>query len=242
MKQKIKAALQQKYPQLGLADEVFEGVASAVETLITDEANIPAFVESAGGMLKRYQADDDKLRGHKKLSDDLAAEKKRAAELEAKIKELEENGGSAGDNGSGGQQADKDTPDFAKLISDAVSAAVKPLQEKIDAFESEKSQISVVETAKKEFFANKIADAYPKQRDLAWKQALKLYEANGKTWSKDDLTKEVTDSFNEFCSAVGIDSNKPLPSEGNSDKTADFKAMAARLQERGKIPVEQTNK
>lgn len=239
MKQKIKAALQQKYPQLGLADEVFEGVASAVETLITDEANIPAFVEGAEGMLKRYQADADKLRGHKKLSDDLAAEKQRAAELEAKIKELEGKPTPAAPAEPTAQPAPADTPDFAKLISDAVSAAVKPLQDKIDAFESEKSQLSVVETAKKEFFANKIADAYPKQRDLAWKQALKLYEANGKTWSKDDLTKEVTDSFNEFCSAVGIDSQKPLPSEGNGGSdNHDFSKQREYLQSEGLIPKE----
>lgn len=235
MKQKIKAALQQKYPQLGLADEVFEGVASAVETLITDEANIPAFVEGAEGMLKRYQSIADKTRG------ELAETKRELEALKAKAAQPAEPTAPAAPAEPTTAEQPK-TPDTDERLEAILAKYLKPLQDKIDAFESEKSQLSVVETAKKEFFANKIADAYPKQRDLAWKQALKLYEANGKTWSKDDLTKEVTDSFNEFCSAVGIDSQKPLPSEGNSDKTADFKAMAARLQERGKIPVEQTNK
>lgn len=64
MKQKIKEALKQGHKKLGLSDEVFERVAASVETFITDESQIDAFVNSEGtlNLLKSYQSINDKVR------------------------------------------------------------------------------------------------------------------------------------------------------------------------------------
>lgn len=56
MKNKIKEALQQKYKNLGLNEEVFERVAASVETFITEET-LGNFVDRAStlDLLKNYE-------------------------------------------------------------------------------------------------------------------------------------------------------------------------------------------
>ena len=76
MKNKIKDALKQRYNNLGLSDEAFDGVASSVQTVITDDT-LESFVAEAEPLLKQLQSIADKARSQK------------VAELEAKIKELE---------------------------------------------------------------------------------------------------------------------------------------------------------
>lgn len=221
MKQKIKAALQQKYPQLGLADEVFEGVASAVETLITDEANIPAFVEGAKGMLKRYQADDDKMRGHKKLSDDLAAEKKRAAELEAKIKELE------GKPTPAPTPTDEPKPTENPTKDDRIDQLLnelKTLREEVSSFKGDAAKKSAIKTAKDTFFANDYAKKYETERDDAWERALEKFEDTGSKMTADELHTAAMGYFNKYVSRKGVDTTQPFKSEGNSD-TENFAAF-----------------
>ena len=80
MKKKIMDALQQKYKNLGLENEVFERVASSVETFITDET-LDAFVAGAEGMLKSYQSMGDKHRAA------LAEAKKKQDEIQAQLDE-----------------------------------------------------------------------------------------------------------------------------------------------------------
>ena len=80
MKKKIMDALQQKYKNLGLENEVFERVASSVETFITDET-LDAFVANAEGMLKSYQSMGDKHRAA------LADAKKKQDEIQAQLDE-----------------------------------------------------------------------------------------------------------------------------------------------------------
>lgn len=226
MKTKIKAALQQKYPQLGLADEVFEGVASAVETLIKDEADIPAFVEGAEGMLKRYQADADKMRGHKKLSDDLAASRKRTEELEAKIKELEGKGdGNGSGSGDGSGDGQGKTDDLLKLISEAVSAAVKPLQDELATFKGEQTQKIAIKTAKDKFFANDYAKKYETERDDAWERAMEKFEDTGSKMNADELHNTVMGYFNKYVSRKGVDLTQPFKPDDGGSGTENFDAF-----------------
>lgn len=239
MKEKIKAALQQKYPQLGLADEVFDGVASAAETIIKDEADIPAFVESAEGMLKRYQSIADKTRG------DLAAEKKRTEVLEAKIKELEEkvkvdgSNGNVNDNTGGGGEKQTQTPELAKLISEAVSAAVKPLQDELATFKGEQAQKTAVKVAKDKFFENDYAKKYETERDDAWERAMEKFEDTGSKMNADELHDTVMGYFNKYVSRKGVDTTKPFNGEGNGgEEKPDFSKQKAFLQSEGLIPAE----
>lgn len=222
MKTKIKAALQQKYPQLGLADEVFEGVASAVETLIADEAGIPAFVDGAEAMLKRYQSYADKLRGQNKLNDDLAAANKRAEELEAKVKELE-----------GKQTPPTQTPpaepakepdggkDLAELIAKTVSEALKPLQDDLNAFKGERDKTTAVSAAKEAFFANEYAKKYTTERDDAWERAVEVNDLTGGKMNAEELGKKAMEYFDRLVARKDVDTSKPFkpePNEGNGEE------------------------
>lgn len=224
MKNKIKAALQQKYPQLGLDDETFEGVASAVETLIKDEANIPAFVEGAKEMLKRYQSIADRTRG------ELADTKRELEALKAKQVEKPAEPTETPKTAETKQAEQKpetkqtETPDFAKLISDAVSAAVKPLQDELATFKGEQAQKTAVKTAKEKFFANDYAKKYETERDDAWERAIEKFEDTGSKMNADELHDTVMGYFNKYVSRKGVDTKVPFKSEGGSD-TENFAAF-----------------
>lgn len=67
MKGKILSALKTKYPNLGLSDKAFDGVASFLEKTITSENDIDTTIggDNVSNMLKAFQGEADKLRGEK---------------------------------------------------------------------------------------------------------------------------------------------------------------------------------
>lgn len=228
MKQKIKEALQQKYKNLGLNEEVFERVAASAETFVTEET-LGNFVDGAGTLelLKNYQSFADKARGfdsqEKKRADDLA---QKLAEAEAKLKEK-------GDGGEGNQQK----PDnIVELIQSAVTAAVQPLQAEIQAFKEEGTAKQALKTAKDALFGNDYAKKYTQERDDAWERAVEIYEATGKKMTADELKNKAMDYFNKSVARKGVDPSKPFEGEGNGDKTPDFSEQKKYLQEQGLIP------
>lgn len=227
MKQKIKEALQQKYKNLGLNEEVFERVAASAETFVTEET-LGNFVDGAGTLelLKNYQSFADKARGfdsqEKKRADDLA---QKLAEAEAKL------------NDKGKTEDDhSQTPDIAELVKSAVAAAVQPLQDKIAAFEGENSAKQAFKTAKDKFFANDYAKKYTQERDNAWERAIELNEATGSKMTAEELEAKAMGYFNKDVARKGVDTSKPFETEGNSDKEPDFSAQKKYLQEQGLIP------
>ena len=137
-------ALQQKYKNLGLENEVFERVASSVETFITDE-NLESFVASAEGLLKSYQSMGDKHRAA------IAEAKKKQDELETKLKALE---GKLKSDDPKQDDPKPDEPELKDIIAAAVAEAVKPLQEKISGFEGASAAKLVYDGAKSGFFAS----------------------------------------------------------------------------------------
>ena len=163
MKTKIKEALQQKYKNLGLNEEAFDGVAAFGETIGITEDTLANFVEGAKGLLTKAQSDADKARSAKaesqKQIDDL---KTKLAEAEAKLNEKGE-----GDDG-------KKPEDIAELIKSSVEAAIQPLQTKLDeaeakirAFEDDGAAKQAVKTAKDALFGNDYAKKYTLERDDA---------------------------------------------------------------------------
>lgn len=227
MKQKIKEALQQKYKNLGLNEEVFERVAASAETFVTEET-LGNFVDGAGTLelLKNYQSFADKARGfdsqEKKRADDLA---QKLAEAEAKLKDK-------GDGEGGKQQPDN----IAELIQSAVTAAVQPLQAEIQAFKEEGTAKQALKTAKDALFGNDYAKKYTQERDDAWERAVEIYEATGKKMTADELKNKAMDYFNKSVARKGVDPSKPFEGEGNGDKTPDFSEQKKYLQEQGLIP------
>lgn len=226
MKQKIKEALQQAYKNLGLNEEAFDGVATFGETIGTTEETLANFVKGAESLLKREQSNADKVRNAN------AESKKQVEELKAKLAEVE-----AKMNGNKKpQEKPQETPDFAKLISDAVTAAVQPLQEKLAAFEGAKSAEDAFNTAKEYIYSLDFSKQYPKQRDIAWENVVKLNEATGKKMTAEELKTEALDLLNKLASTVGVDdASKPFESEGEG-KTIDFSETKAYLQKEGLIP------
>lgn len=225
MKQKIKEALQQAYKNLGLNEEAFDGVAAFGETIGTTEETLANFVKGAESLLKREQSNADKVRNAN------AESKKQVEELKAKLAEVE-----AKMNGNQKpQEKPQETPDFTKLISDAVTAAVQPLQEKLAAFEVAKSAEDAFNTAKSAFYGNDYAKKYTDERDYAWERAVEINEATGKKMTAEELKERAMGYFNKAVAKKGVDTTKPFESEGEG-KTVDFSETKAYLQKEGLIP------
>lgn len=231
MKKKIMDALQQKYKNLGLENEVFERVASSVETFITDET-LDAFVAGAEGMLKSYQSMGDKHRAA------LAEAKKKQDEIQAQLDEALKKV-----NPETPKKEEDDKPeDLKAIIAAAVADAVKPLQEKISGFEGETAAKQVYNGAKDGFFANDYAKKYTAERDAAWKIAERLFEAGGKKMKVEELQKEAMDTFNALVSAKGVDTSKPFPKDPDGAKPFDFSDEKKILEKEGLLKPEEKNK
>ena len=229
MKQKIKEALQLAYKRLGLDEEVFERVATSVETFVTEET-LSNFVDGAESLLKHYQGVVDKSR--REASD----EKKRADDLQTKLAEAEAKLKEKSDDGEGNQQKPED---IAAMIKSVVEAAVQPLQDKLKAFEDEGASKQAIKAAKDALFGNDYAKKYTQERDTAWERAVEIYEATGKKMTAEELKEKAMGYFNKDVARKGVDTTKPFEGEGDADKEPDFSAQKKYLQEQGLIPKEE---
>lgn len=238
MKQKIKGALKQKYGtrankelgqlQLGIGDEVFERVAASVETFITDESAIEGFVNSENtlNLLKSYQSVNDRLR---------AAEAKNEPTPKPS------------DNGNQPPEPNpepkpQETPDIAAIVEQAVAAAINPLQEKLNAFETAKTAEQAVKQAQEKFGADEWVNGYPELRDSAWAQAMRIYDRTGKSMTADELHTEAMEIFKPLAKAKGLDISKPFQSDGGAGDNIDFSQDMKDLQEMGLIAKESETK
>lgn len=227
MKQKIKEALQQAYKNLGLNEEAFDGVATFGETIGITEETLANFVKGAESLLKREQSNADKVRNAN------AESKKQVEELKAKLAVAE---AKMNENKSQEKEKPQDAPDFAKLVSEAVTAAVQPFKDELAALKGAKSAEDAFNTAKEYIYSLDFSKQYPKQRDIAWENVVKLNERTGKKMTAEELKTEALDLLNKLASTVGVDdASKPFESEGEG-KTIDFSETKAYLQKEGLIP------
>lgn len=210
MKQKIKEALQQEYKNLGLNDEAFERVAAFGETLGINEETLANFVKGANDTLKKMQSDADKVRNAN------ATTAKQVEELKAKLAEAEAklNKPSEDEDSKGGQPAQ---PDLAKLIAEAVTAAVQPLQSELANIKHTRSAEDAFNLAKTNFFGNDYAKKYTDERDQAWERAVEINDLTGKKMTAEELQTKAMGYFNNLVSKKGIDTSKPFESEGKAD-------------------------
>ena len=230
MVNKIKAALQQGYKNLGLSEEVFERDAQAAQTFITDEAQIEPFVSGAKPMLQMYQSLTDRVRTS--LSEKIKGLEADKAELEAKLAKGNET--PANEQETPKSEVPTDAVNLAELVAQAVAKAVEPLQTKLSAFESAEAQKGAVATAIAKIDAWDYAKAYPKERKRAQKTAMELYEAYGKKWTAEELENKIREKFTDEVSERGIDVNKPIKGDasGDADKV-DFSDQIAMLEKQG---------
>lgn len=235
MKQKIKEALQQKYKNLGLNEEVFERVAASAETFVTEET-LSNFVDGAGTLelLKNYQSFADKARGfdsqEKKRADDLAT---KLAEAEAKLK----------DKGGNNQQK---PDDIAELVQSAVAAALQPLQtklteaeNKLKAFEDEGASKQALKAAKDALFGNDYAKKYTQERDAAWERAVEIYEATGKKMTAEELKEKAMGYFNKDVARKGVDTTKPFEAQTDKGQTFEKGYFKSLYEKSGRIQKEE---
>lgn len=224
MKKKIVDALKQKYANLGLSDEVFEGVASSIETFVTDE-NLDSFVAGAEGMLKQYQSIADRARTERDTA------KREADELKKKVAELE---------GKKDPDPDPNKPDIAAIVKQAVEEATKPLQDKITTLEHNNSLEAAVNNAKASFFANEYVKKYKNEGEDAWERAIEINEAQGGKMTAEELSAKALGYFNKTVSRIGVDTSKPFEADHHDDEgTTDWSAEKKRLQEEGRISAEE---
>ena len=230
MKQKIKEALQQKYKNLGLNEEVFERVAASAETFVTEET-LSNFVDGAGTLelLKNYQSFADKARGfdsqEKKRADDLA---QKLAEAEAKLKDKI-------DGEEGKQQPDN----IAEFIQNAVTAAVQPLQAELAAFKGENAAKQALKDAKDKFFANDYAKKFSQERDDAWERAIELNEATGSKMSAEELGEKALGYFNKSVARKGVDITKPFEAQTDQAETFEKGYFKNLYEKSGRIQKEE---
>lgn len=222
MKQKIIDALKQKYANLGLGDEVFERVASSVETFVNDEG-LASFVTGAEGLLKQYQSIGDRARTERDNA------KREAEELKTKLAALE------------GKEKDKDitTPpaDMAEIIKKAISEATAPLQEKLASLEQAHSSKEAVNSAKDLFFGNDYVKKYKTEGEDAWERAIEMNDATGGKMTADELKAKALGYFNKTVTRLGVDTSKPLEADKDIDNegTTDWKAEVERKKAQGLI-------
>ena len=229
MKQKIKEALQQKYKNLGLNEEAFDGVAAFGETIGITEDTLANFVEGAKGLLTKAQSDADKARSAKAESQKQIDElKTKLAEAEAKLKDK-------GDGEEGKPQPDN----IAELIQNAVTAAVQPLQAELDAFKGENAAKQALKDAKDKFFANDYAKKFTQERDDAWERAIELNEATGSKMSAEELGEKALGYFNKSVARKGVDITKPFEAQKDQAETFEKGYFKNLYEKSGRIQKEE---
>lgn len=215
MKQKIKEALEQGYKNLGLSGEAFERVAAFGETFIKEEAQIATFVQGAEAILKAEQSAADKVR----------------TELNAKIKGLEGEKSALEAKLNGNQPDPADLPpkpksttqpqDMAKIIADAVAAAIKPISDELAGFKAEQGAKAALANAEATFKANDYVKKYGDEATDAWERATEMYEATGKSWTAEQLQEKAMGYFNKAVGRKGVDTSRPLGGDSGGGMSAD---------------------
>lgn len=207
MKQKILEALKQGHKNLGLSDEAFERVAAFGETFITSEEQIPNFVKGAEAILKSEQSAADKVRSE--LNGKIKALEGEKADLEAKLKDVNPQG-----NNEPPKEPETQTQDMAKLIAEAVAVAVKPLTDKINAFESGQVAKQAIVDAETSFNSNGWVKKYPDEANDAWERTIEYNELTGSKMTAEELAQKALGYFAKVVARKGEDVSKPFKGEG----------------------------
>lgn len=225
MKQKIEEAIEQGYKNLGVPKTVIGGLAALGLTVVKDESEIAAFVQSEAvkGVMKSYQSEADKVRTE--YSAKLKGLETEKAELEAKL-----NGNNPPD-----PKPQPEQPDIAAIVAQAVTAAAAPLQEKLNAFETTRAKETAVAALDKLCAEWDYAQGFPKERDEAKRIALKVYKAGGEQMTGEQLIAAFREEFDPAVKNKGVtDFSKPFQSDGagGDNHKARFEEMAKRQEER----------
>lgn len=218
------------YIKLGLSDDVFERVASSVETFIKDENALKAWVSSPSTLelLQSYQSNADKIRTE--LNAKITTIEGEKAALEAKLKEITPTPPTPTPT----VDPPKPTLDnLSELIAKQVSEAISPLMTKLNEFETgqnQKNAVAALDTFKSTW---DYAKGYPSESEDAYERVVELYEAGGKKWTGEELTSKFKEKLNKSLLKRGIDTAKPYQSETPTDNKPDFSDEIELLKDAG---------
>lgn len=229
-KDKIADKLKTEYKSFGLSNEAIDRIASAREKTVTEESQVETAIKDAETM-KLIATELQKMRDSEiQKRTDLQREhddyKAKHPEQDPQKKDPEQQ---------------KDPTDIAKLISESISAGLKPLQEKIEALEHAGSAKEAFNSAKDRFFNGDYAKKYGDEANDAWERATELNEATGSKMTADELVEKASGYFNKAVSRKGVDTSKPFqadPPKDDDEGTIDWSAEKKRLQDAGRLPKE----
>lgn len=202
----------------GVSDEAIGRVAALGATVNMNAEQIAAFVAAAEPMFKKEQSEADRVR----------------TELNAKIKGLEGEKADLEAKLNGNQPPEpnpepkpQDTPDIASIVAQAVAAAINPLQEKLNAFETTRAKETAVATLDKFCADWDYAGGFPKERDEAKRIALKVYKAGGEQMNGEQLIAAFREEFDPAVKSKGVtDFSQPFKSDGGAGEgDADFSSF-----------------
>lgn len=222
MKQKIKEALRQEYKsRLELDDDRLDGVAAFASTFVTDESKIEEFVknEATLAMLKSYQSVLDKDRAKRNKPEPTP--------------KPSDNGNNPPEPNPEPKPQGLDVDALVDRLNAAWEQKLQPLQEKLNAFETAKTAEQAVKQAQEKFGADAWVNGYPKLRDDAWKQAMRMYERTGKTMTAEELQAEAMECFKPLAKLQGLNISKPFQSDGGAGDKPDFSADVELLKKEG---------
>lgn len=218
------------YIKLGLSDDVFERVASSVETFIKDENALKAWVSSPSTLelLQSYQSNADKIRTE--LNAKITTIEGEKAALEAKLKEMTPTPPTPTPT----EDPSKPTLDnLSELIAKQVSEAISPLMTKLNEFETGQNQKNAVAALDAFKSTWDYAKGYPSESEDAYERVVELYEAGGKKWTGEELTSKFKEKLNKSLLKRGIDTAKPYQSEPPTDTKPDFSGEIELLKDAG---------
>lgn len=229
-KEKIVEGLRAKseIKRFGLSNEAIDRIAAAREKTVTEEAQVETVLTDAETM--RLVAEE--LMKHRDQEITKRTEAQNAFDA-YKVKHPETNPDPDPDPDPTKQQ-----PDIAKIVADAVAAAVKPVQEAFETFKSQTSAKEAKTLAKAKFYENKWTTKFKDEADDAWERADELNAAKGDRMTQEELTTKATEYFNKLVQRKGADATKPFEDDGGGSGNFDFSAQVKYLEGEGLLPEE----
>ena len=187
MIKKIEEGLKQKYKaQYGLSDSDWSEIATLGAITVTDEAQIPLFVEGVAAHVRNVQSRNDIAR---------SAQGQGGGE-QIPAPDVQPNGNA-------------DVLALLQTMRDervADQKTMKDLQDKLNAITGKETLSLSISQAKASFDSNAATAKYVAEASDAWERTLERNEDRGGKMTADELTAMATYYFDKAASRVGYDS------------------------------------
>lgn len=201
MLEKIKAALETKYSNIGFGAKAIEGVASYLSTTVKEESEIETAVSGVESLLKSFQGDIDRLRNEKSGLQKEVEKLRKTPQPDPKKEEAQ--------------------PDLSALIEAALGKVIDPIKVKLDGIEKEKKQTSIISSAK-----SKVYKEFPGLNKGLCETVFSDLQI-GESDTFEVVAKNAVEKYNVYAVAAGIGEAKA----GVPGKTGEGKIDTAKVDE-----------